>query len=289
MSFYRYLEDCDVHVLDCAGKVDVPLGLARLRRLSQELDARPARNGVHRLLIDFRHTEWATEEAHRELSRATRSDFGLNAENPSLRLAFVFHRDKGTVSESERWFSNDAEALAWLTCHTSRRWVRRAALSGPGERLIESVKPIFRPAHMNEAQALSKLAFRSKASWGYSPELMSLFEAELTLTAPDLTKVMVADVGKTAAGFYSLLPVSEERIELGHLFVEPTFQRSGLGRLMIADVLRRAGERGARVLEIQGDPNAAQFYERVGATRVGERESESVPGRMLPLFEIVVP
>jgi hypothetical protein len=117
MSFYRYLEDRDVHVLDCAGKVDVPLGLARLRRLAQELGARPARDGVHRLLIDFRHTEWASEAAHRELSRATRSSFGLNAENPSLRLAFVFHRGKGTVSNSERWFGDDAEALAWLTSH----------------------------------------------------------------------------------------------------------------------------------------------------------------------------
>lgn len=115
MSFYRYREDCDVHVLDCAGKVDVPVGLARLRRLSEELAARPARDGVHRLLIDFRHTEWASEDAHRELSQATRRDFGLNAENPSLRLAFVFQRGKGAVSNSERWFADDAEALAWLT------------------------------------------------------------------------------------------------------------------------------------------------------------------------------
>lgn len=117
MSFYSYLEDCDVHVLDCAGKVDVPVGLDRLRRLSQELDARPARDGVHRLLIDFRRTEWVSEDAHRELSRATRREFGLNAENSCLRLAFVFHGGKGTVSNSERWFDDDAEALAWLASH----------------------------------------------------------------------------------------------------------------------------------------------------------------------------
>lgn len=115
MTSYRYLEDSDVHVLDCAGNIDVSVGLERLRRLSEELHARPARDGVHRLLIDFRHTEWASEDAHRELSLATRRDFGLNAENPSLRLAFVFHGGKGIVSNSERWFDDDAEALAWLT------------------------------------------------------------------------------------------------------------------------------------------------------------------------------
>ncbi|HEU5074930.1 MAG TPA: hypothetical protein VFU02_12160 [Polyangiaceae bacterium] len=115
MSFYRYLEDHDVHVLDCAGKVDVAVGIARLRRLSQEIDARSARDGVHRLLIDFRRTEWASEDAHRELSRISRREFGLNSENPALRLAFVFHGGRGTVSNSERWFHDAAEALAWLT------------------------------------------------------------------------------------------------------------------------------------------------------------------------------
>jgi hypothetical protein len=75
---------------------------------------------VHRLLIDFRQTEWASEEAHRELSKATRRDFGLNSDNPSLRLAFVFEGGKGIVSDSERWFDGDAEALVWLTSGTSR-------------------------------------------------------------------------------------------------------------------------------------------------------------------------
>ena len=117
MTFYRYLEDCDVHVLDCAGNVDVPEGLARLRRLSEELDARPARDGVHRLLVDFRRTQWASEDAHRELSRATRGDFGLNAENPAVRVAFVFTAGSGSVSNNERWFDDDDDALAWLTSY----------------------------------------------------------------------------------------------------------------------------------------------------------------------------
>lgn len=114
MTFYRYLEECDVHALDCAGTVDVPLGLARLRRLADELEARPARHYVHRLLIDFRRTAWASEDAHRELSQVTRRTFGLNADNPSLRLAFVARQGKGTVSNHERWFEDEAEALAWL-------------------------------------------------------------------------------------------------------------------------------------------------------------------------------
>ena len=37
---------------------------------------------------------------------------------------------------------------------------------------------------------------------------------------------------------------------------------------------------------IQGDPNASKFYEAAGARLVGTRESGSVPGRDLPLYEI---
>lgn len=114
VMFYRYLEDQDVHLLDCAGKVDAATGFARLRRLSEELKSRRARDGVHRLLIDFRHTIWESEDTHRQLSRAVRGDFGLNAENPAVRLAFVFNGGTGTVSNTERWFEDEFEAMAWL-------------------------------------------------------------------------------------------------------------------------------------------------------------------------------
>lgn len=148
---------------------------------------------------------------------------------------------------------------------------------------------IIRAARAEEAEVLSALALRSKASWGYSQSLMRLFEAELTLSTRELEQVRVIDVGGRPGGFYSLVPVSKLRAELGHLFVEPTLQRRGLGRVLIDDALVRAAALGFRVLEIQGDPNAAQFYARVGATCVGQRESESVAGRMLPIFELIVP
>lgn len=148
--------------------------------------------------------------------------------------------------------------------------------------------PVIRAARSEEAELLSELALRSKASWGYSQDVVASFQAELTLTAAELHDVFVVEIGGTVAGFYSLQALSAVRAELGHLFVEPATQRNGLGRLMIADALRRARARGFRSLEIQGDPHAAQFYQRVGAARVGERESASVPGRMLPLFEIAI-
>ena len=54
----------------------------------------------------------------------------------------------------------------------------------------------------------------------------------------------------------------------------------------IAYAIRRAREAGKRRIVIQGDPNAAGFYRAAGAVPDGERESDSIPGRYLPLFVI---
>lgn len=114
MSFYRYLADHDVHVIDCAGQVDLEVGLARLRLLAAELELRPMIHGHRRLLIDVRHTVWDSEDTHRQLSIVTRRDFGLNAANQSLRAAIVNVEREGPASDNEHWFKDEAAAVAWL-------------------------------------------------------------------------------------------------------------------------------------------------------------------------------
>ena len=39
-------------------------------------------------------------------------------------------------------------------------------------------------------------------------------------------------------------------------------------------------------MTILADPNAAGFYERNDAVRIGEAPSDAVPGRLLPLYEL---
>ena len=45
-----------------------------------------------------------------------------------------------------------------------------------------------------------------------------------------------------------------------------------------------AAAAGAGRMVIQSDPHAEGFYLHMGARRVGERASDSIPGRVLPLF-----
>ena len=114
MTSYRYLEDSDVHVVDCSGRVDLETGLASLEALDLELKRRPVK-GTHRLLlVDFRKTVWEGEDVHLQLARTTRCDFGFNADNTGIRAAILNNGWQGRVSENEHWFLTESEALQWL-------------------------------------------------------------------------------------------------------------------------------------------------------------------------------
>ena len=70
--------------------------------------------------------------------------------------------------------------------------------------------------------------------------------------------------------------------ELDACFVEPSAIGSGVGRALWekAEALARAG--GAVEIGLDSDPFAEGFYKAMGAVRVGEAPSGSIPGRVLP-------
>ncbi len=137
---------------------------------------------------------------------------------------------------------------------------------------------------------LTELSMRSKAYWGYDPAFIAACADELRVDANALADPAqvwrVATLDARIAGVYGLVPVDTEVVELEALFVEPGDIGSGVGRLLIDDAVAVARARGFGRILIQGDPNAEGFYLAVGARRAGERESGSIPGRFLPLFEI---
>lgn len=113
MAFYRYLEHVGVHVVDCAGTVDLQLGLERVAVLERELAARSVPGECRKLLVDFRGMIWASADAHRQLSAITRRAFGLDG-GGAVRVAFVHPGRSGVLAVNEAWFADEAEALEWL-------------------------------------------------------------------------------------------------------------------------------------------------------------------------------
>jgi predicted N-acetyltransferase YhbS len=150
----------------------------------------------------------------------------------------------------------------------------------------------IRAARAEEAAALSGLSLRSKAHWGYDSAFIDACTDELRVepAAIDDTRqvwrVAVKDSG--IAGVYGLTPMDADTIQLEALFVEPELIGAGIGACLVDDAMREARARGYQKLIIQGDPHAAGFYVAIGARQIGERESGSIPGRYLPLFELSI-
>lgn len=145
---------------------------------------------------------------------------------------------------------------------------------------------MIRPATAVEAPHLSELAFRSKALWGYSDAFMQACREELTITPDDDAYVLEMD--RVVVGFYSLEPLADGRLDLAHLFVDPPHVRRGYGRHLLHHAIERARAMGHHTLLIVSDPHAAPFYEAAGATLVGTSPSQSIPGRLLPTFEVAL-
>jgi ribosomal protein S18 acetylase RimI-like enzyme len=130
---------------------------------------------------------------------------------------------------------------------------------------------IIRAALEAEAPALSSLAMRSKAHWGYSTEALEQWRAQLAVSSADVrTKsVFVATLGTEVVGFYSLSP-SQTSWELDNLWVLPEFMHRGIGRALLEHALATASRGGAREVTVDADPNAESFYLEHGAIRRGE-------------------
>ena len=145
-----------------------------------------------------------------------------------------------------------------------------------------------RPANDSERDFLSDLAFRSKAHWGYSSEFMAACREELAVDAAHIAErgVFIAESESGIVGFHGLRTLSSRRIELSHCFVEPASIGKGVGRTLMAHAVEQARRLGGAVLVIQSDPHAESFYLRLGARPAGALESDSLPGRMLPLLEL---
>jgi N-acetylglutamate synthase-like GNAT family acetyltransferase len=147
----------------------------------------------------------------------------------------------------------------------------------------------FRPARPVELDALTNLALRSKAHWGYDAAFMEACREELTISHEHLTSASfeVMELDGCVMGLYALEPPEGDPgpAELDLFFLEPACMGRGLGRVMMNRALARARQSGFRRLLVQSDPHAEAFYAAMGFTRVGVRPSDSIAGRVLPVME----
>ena len=142
-------------------------------------------------------------------------------------------------------------------------------------------------ARPEQAERLTQVAHAAKSYWGYPSQWIELWHNQLTITKQFILQNEVyaaVDDDEAILGFYALMG-SGERMVLEHLWVQPRSLHGGAGRKLFEHAIQLAAENGAQRIEIESDPNAEGFYQKMGAETVGEvtYELEGLP-RSLPLM-----
>ena len=149
---------------------------------------------------------------------------------------------------------------------------------------------MIRRATADDADALSDLAHRAKAHWGYPAAWMREWDAQLTIIPGylEMHDVWVSDEDGAIVGMCALED-RKDHWNMEHVWVDPAAHGRGIGRALVMHALDEARRRPAGVVELLSDPYATGFYERLGARRAGEVPAP-MPGakdRTLPRYEFL--
>jgi len=150
------------------------------------------------------------------------------------------------------------------------------------------VDPQIRRARPEEAERLSEIAFSAKAHWKYPARWLELWKPKFAFSSHYFqeNESWVAEEDSRPVAFYTLQE-RDGKAWLENLWVSPEFIGKGIGKKLFLHAADLSRERGFRVLQLEADPNAAGFYEKMGMCKVGEKQSEiDSQLRILPIMEI---
>lgn len=148
-----------------------------------------------------------------------------------------------------------------------------------------SSPPEILPARLGDGAELTVLALESKAYWGYSDEFIKSCETALTITDEMIGRLHSGTI-RDVYGFSGFYFLSSDRTqaELQLLYISPSAIGKGYGRALFKSATEKAISLGNKSMRIEADPNAADFYKKMGAKHIGWCRSEVDDTRELPLL-----
>ncbi|HQU34997.1 MAG TPA: GNAT family N-acetyltransferase [Anaerolineales bacterium] len=149
---------------------------------------------------------------------------------------------------------------------------------------------LIREVRTDEYRFLSELALSAKRHWGYPERWMEIWTPQLTFAHDyfEEHEGWAAIDDEKPIAFYTL--EDKDGIAwLENLWVLPEYIGRGVGKELFHHATALARGRGYKSLQLEADPNAFGFYEKMGMKKIGERQSE-VDGslRILPIMEIAL-
>jgi len=146
----------------------------------------------------------------------------------------------------------------------------------------------IRRARPDEADVLTQIAIAAKRHWKYPDRWMELWLPQLTFS-PEYFKThesWVVEQDGTPIAFSTL----EERngiFWVEDMWVLPDCMGTGVGKKLFLHAVELARQRGYKILQLEAEPNAVGFYEKMGLRIIDQHQYElDGQPRILPLMEM---
>ena len=141
-------------------------------------------------------------------------------------------------------------------------------------------------ANIHDDEILSEITKKSKAFWGYSKEQILEWNDNLTISKNYIESNYAFKLldENTVIGYYSYI-LEKSSVKLDNLFVLPEYIGKGFGKYLVNDFLTRMRNQKIKKIILDSDPNAEEFYLKIGFKKIGEFET-SIKNRFMPIMEM---
>jgi GNAT superfamily N-acetyltransferase len=151
-----------------------------------------------------------------------------------------------------------------------------------------SLVTVIRRVNPTEHERLSHIAISAKEYWNYPEHWMELWRPQLSFDAAYFVEneSWLAEYMGQPIAFYTL----QDRGGMAwieNMWVLPDHIGQGIGKRLFLHAVDLARQRGYKFIQLEAEPNAVGFYEKMGLQTIGERQYE-LDGqlRTLPLMEM---
>jgi ribosomal protein S18 acetylase RimI-like enzyme len=145
----------------------------------------------------------------------------------------------------------------------------------------------IKKASINDNEILTEITKKSKAYWGYSEEQLLKWSNNLTISREyiESNSVFTLVINDKIVGYYSYIIKEEKNVILDNLFILPENIGKGFGKYLMTDFLNRMKNENFEKITLDAEPNAENFYLKIGFKKIGEFET-SIKNRFMPIMEM---
>lgn len=144
----------------------------------------------------------------------------------------------------------------------------------------------FNRAKPIDVDIINNLLRKSKQHWGYDENFINTFMDLYKFTADQITAIktylMISE--DKVLGMYGFKINTNNELQLDSFFIDPEYIGQGLGKKMWLECINTGLKYNRGSFVIEADPNAEEFYIKMGCYKIREIDSSVQKGRLVPIL-----